>query len=143
MGRQVYEASPAARSVFHEVDRALGRPLSELLLNGPEDEVRETVNAQPAIMAVSLACHSAMEDELGADAMPQPAFMAGHSLGEYTALAVSGVLDLKDTAKLVQERGRLMQEACDQRPGTMAAVLGLDQMTWRRSAARRAPTFRT
>ena len=129
MGRQVYEASPAARSVFHEVDRALGRPLSELLLNGPEDEVRETVNAQPAIMAVSLACHSAMEDELGADAMPQPAFMAGHSLGEYTALAVSGVLDLKDTAKLVQERGRLMQEACDQRPGTMAAVLGLDQMT--------------
>ena len=65
MGRQVYEASPAARSVFHEVDRALGRPLSELLLNGPEDEVRETVNAQPAIMAVSLACHSAMEDELG------------------------------------------------------------------------------
>ncbi len=67
MGRQVYEASDAARSVFQEVDSALGRPLSDLLLNGSEDAVRETVNAQPAIMAVSLACHRAMEDELGAE----------------------------------------------------------------------------
>ncbi len=129
MGKQVYDASPAARSVFHEVDEALGRPLSELLLNGSDGEVKETINAQPAIMAVSLACHRAMEHELGPDTMPRPAFMAGHSLGEYTALAVSGTLDLKDTAKLVQERGRLMQEACDRRPGTMAAVLGLDHMT--------------
>ena len=90
---------------------------------------RATVNAQPAIMAVSLASIKAMEEVVGSDAMPRPAFVAGHSLGEYTALAVAGVLDVGETARLVQERGRLMQEACDHRPGTMAAVLGLDLLT--------------
>ena len=85
MGQQLYDISPAARSVFHQVDMALGRPLTKLLFGGREDQVCETVNAQPAIMAVSLACIKAMEDELGVDAMPRPAFMAGHSLGEYTA----------------------------------------------------------
>ena len=129
MGRALYDDSPAARSVFHEVDMALERPLSKLLFGGPEDDLRETVNAQPAIMAVSLAAFKAMEESLGADAMPKPELIAGHSLGEYTALAVAGVLDVGETAHLVQERGRLMQEACDQNPGSMAAIVGLDQIT--------------
>ncbi|MCH8205566.1 MAG: ACP S-malonyltransferase [Chloroflexi bacterium] len=129
MGRELYERSPTARSVFDEVDAALGRPLTRLLFEGPEDELRQTVNAQPAIMAVSLACALAIEEQLGVKAAPQPAMMAGHSLGEYTALAVAGVLSVADTAKLVSARGELMQEACDRNPGTMAAVLGLDEMT--------------
>ena len=129
MGEELYDSSPAARSVFHQVDVALGRPLTKLIFAGPEEQLRETVNAQPAIMAVSLASIKAMEENLGTDAMPRPVLMAGHSLGEYTALAVAGVLDVGDTARLVHKRGQLMQEACDQRPGTMAAVLGLDQMT--------------
>jgi len=129
MGQELYDRSPTARSVFHEVDMALGRPLTKLMFSGPEEELRQTVNAQPAIMAVSLACIKAMEETLGEEATPQPVLMAGHSLGEYTALAVAGVLDVADTARLVQERGSLMQEACDQNPGTMAAVLGLDEMT--------------
>ena len=129
MGQQLYDRSQAARSVYHEVDMALGRPLSKLLFTGPEEELRETVNAQPAIMAVSLASVKAMEESLGIRGVPQPYVMAGHSLGEYTALAVAGVLDVADTARLVQERGRLMQDACDQRPGVMAAIMGLDEMT--------------
>ena len=129
MGQELYNNSPAARSVFHQVDMALERPLTKLLFNGPEEELRETANAQPAIMAVSLACMKAMEERLGMEAMPQPLIMAGHSLGEYTALAVAGVLDIAETAQLVRTRGTLMQEACDSNPGTMAAVLGLDEMT--------------
>ena len=129
MGKELYDGSEAARAVFHEVDRALGRPLTKLLFFGPEDSLRETVNAQPAIMAVSLACMKAMEENLGPDAMPYPAFVAGHSLGEYTALAASGVLSVGDTAKLVRKRGELMQVACDKRPGSMAAIIGLDEMT--------------
>ena len=129
MGRELYDHSQAARSVFHQVDMALGRPLTKLLFNGPEEELKETVNAQPAIMAVSLACIKAMEEELGAEAMPHPVIMAGHSLGEYTALAVAGVLGVAETAQLVRARCELMQEACDQNPGTMAAILGLEEMT--------------
>jgi len=129
MGEQLYDASPAARSVFHEVDMAVGRPLTKLLFSGPEEELRETMNAQPAIMAVSLACVNAMEESLGAEGMPRPDLIAGHSLGEYTAMAVAGVLDVDQTAFLVQERGRLMQKACEQNSGSMAAVLGLDEMT--------------
>jgi len=129
MGQQLYDSSPAARSTFHEIDMALGRPLTKLMLTGPEEELRQTVNAQPAIMAVSLACARAMEEQLGADGIPAPAFMAGHSLGEFTALAVSGVLDVGDAVTLVQRRGEVMQEACERRPGGMAAILGLDHMT--------------
>ena len=129
MGQELYDHSPAARSVFHQVDMALGRPLSRLLFNGPEEELRQTINAQPAIMAVSLACIKAMEEKLGVEAMPQPVLVAGHSLGEYTALAVAGVLDVAETAHLVHVRGELMQEACDQNPGTMAAIIGMDEMT--------------
>lgn len=126
MGRQLYDQSPAARAVLDQIDRALSRPLTKVMFEGPEDALQQTVNAQPAIMAVSLACLEAMREKLG-PSMPKPSFVAGHSLGEYTALAAAGVLGLEDTARLVQERGRLMQVACDQRPGTMAAVLGLDE----------------
>ncbi len=128
MGKDLYENSASARDVFDQIDDALGRSLTSIMFEGPEDELRQTINAQPGIMAVSLACMGAMEQELDYDAMPQPAFMAGHSLGEYTALAVSGALAVDQTALLVQERGRLMQEACDQNPGTMAAVIGLEQI---------------
>jgi len=129
MGEQLYESSPAARSVFDEVDTALDRPLAKLVFHGPEDQLRHTVNAQPAIMAMSLACVMAMQEQLGSGGMPAPAFMAGHSVGEFTALAVAGVLDVGEAARLVQERGRLMEEACEQRPGSMAAIIGLDHMT--------------
>ena len=128
MGRELYDESPAAREVFHQVDMALERPLSNIMFNGPDADLRQTVNAQPGIMTVSLACIKAMEERLG-DAMPQPVVTAGHSLGEYTALAVAGALDVGDAAKLVQRRGELMQVACDQNPGTMAAIIGLDEMT--------------
>ena len=129
MGKELYDRSPAARSVFHEVDMALGRPLSKLLFHGPEEDLKQTINAQPAIMAVSLACLSAMQESLDPEVLPQPIVMAGHSLGEYTALAAAGVLDVAETADLVNTRGQLMQEACDQSDGTMAAILGLDEMT--------------
>ncbi len=128
MGKELHDSSAAAREVFEEIDDALGRSLTRVLFEGPEDDLRQTINAQPGIMAVSLACVKAMEQELGVEQMPQPVVMAGHSLGEYTALAVGGVLDIDQTALLVQERGRLMQEACDQNPGTMAAIIGLDQV---------------
>jgi len=129
MGQELFDNSEAARDVFGQVDEALGRPLTKLIFEGPEEELRETANAQPAIMAVSLACVKAMEEKLGAESMPSPVVMAGHSLGEYTALAVAGVLDVADTAHLVQARSSLMQQACDRNPGTMAAILGLDEMT--------------
>ena len=128
MGRDLYDSSQAAREVFEEIDDALGRSLTRVMFEGPEDDLRQTVNAQPGIMAVSLACVKAMEHELGVDNMPEPVVMAGHSLGEYTALAVGGALGIDQTALLVQERGRLMQEACDRNPGTMAAIIGLDQV---------------
>jgi [acyl-carrier-protein] S-malonyltransferase len=124
-GADLYEASPAARHVFQRADAALGFPLSELCFRGPEDTLRQTVNAQPAIMAVSLAClEAAREASLLND---QPAFVAGHSLGEYTALVAAGALSLEDGLRLVRERGRLMQVAGEERPGTMAAILGLDE----------------
>jgi [acyl-carrier-protein] S-malonyltransferase len=126
-GRDLYEASAAARSVFQRTDRALGFLLSQLCFQGPEDALRQTVNAQPAIMAVSLAClEAAREDGLLTD---EPAFVAGHSLGEYTALVAAGAVGLEDGLRLVRERGRLMQMAGEERPGTMAAILGLDEET--------------
>ena len=129
MGRELYDSSPTARSVFEEVDYALDFPLSTLIFEGPEESLKDTVNSQPAITAVSLASVKAMEDMVESSARPKPVLLAGHSLGEYTALAVAGVLDIADTARLVRERGRLMQEACEKRPGGMAAILGLDETT--------------
>ena len=128
MGKKLYEQSPAAREVFQQVDEALGRSLTRIMFDGPEEELRQTVNAQPGIMAVSLACVKAMEERLDEDELPEPVVMAGHSLGEYSALAVAGVLDIADTTRLVHMRGKLMQEACEKNPGTMAAIIGVDQM---------------
>ncbi len=126
MGRDLAEASAAARRVLETADAVLGYPLSRLCLEGPEDTLRQTAHAQPAIFAVSLACLEAAR-ELGGLSDERPAFVAGHSLGEYTALVAAGALDLENGLRLVQERGRLMQEAAEANPGTMAAVIGLDE----------------
>jgi [acyl-carrier-protein] S-malonyltransferase len=142
-GRDLYEASPAARRVFQRADAALGFLLSELCFHGPENILRQTINAQPAIMAVSLACLEAAHEAgllpSGQTAAPrrgpiqarlgEPAFVAGHSLGEYSALVAAGALDIEDGLRLVRERGRLMQMASEEQPGTMAAILGLDEET--------------
>jgi [acyl-carrier-protein] S-malonyltransferase len=125
MGRDLAGASPAARRVLETADAVLDYPLSRLCFEGPEDALRQTVYAQPAIFTVSLACLEAAR-ELGGLSNEHPAFVAGHSLGEYTALVAAGVLDLEDGLRLVQERGRLTQEAGEANPGALAAIIGLD-----------------
>ena len=127
MGADLYERSQAARSIFKKVDEALGRELSKVLFEGPDEELRETRNAQPGIFAVSMACMAALEESLKATRMPVPMMTAGHSLGEYTALVASGAVDIMEGALLVERRGELMQEACDMNPGTMAAILGMEE----------------
>jgi len=127
MGHDLYEAFAAAKAVFEQADGALGLPLTRLCFDGPEDELRQTINAQPAIVTVSFACLKAMQEISGDNELPPPVFLAGHSLGEYTALAVAGVLDFATTVYLARERGRLMYEAGQERPGGMAAIIGLDE----------------
>ncbi len=127
MGLDLYHNFPAAREVFEEADDALGFPLSRLCFEGPEEELAQTVNAQPAIFTVSLACLKAASKVAGQ--LICPAFMAGHSLGEYTALVAAQVLDFVDAVRLTRERGRLMQEAGVRVPGGMAAILGLDEVS--------------
>ncbi|MQG88841.1 MAG: ACP S-malonyltransferase [SAR202 cluster bacterium] len=127
MGKDLYLNSIAARDVFEEIDDTLGRKLSTMMFEGPEDELRQTENTQPAILATSIAAWRAMEEATGILQVPNAT--AGHSLGEYSALAVAGVLSISDAVKLVLERGRLMQGACDERPGGMAAIIGLDEVT--------------
>ncbi|HYY90317.1 MAG TPA: ACP S-malonyltransferase [Chloroflexota bacterium] len=129
MGKALYEASSAARRVFHQADDVLGFKLSQLCFEGPADELEDTINAQPAILTVSLACLAAIREKveaLGQNWQP-PRYMAGHSLGEYTALVAAGVLEFSDALRLVRERGRLMKEQGNTRPGGMAAVVGLDR----------------
>ena len=125
MGLELYNVSSAAREVFEEADDSLGFSLSDLIFNGPSDVLQDTVNSQPAIMLVSIACWKAWLEYLGSD-VRSPVSVAGHSLGEYTSLVVSGVLSFSDGLKLVRERGRLMHEAGLSRPGGMAAIIGLD-----------------
>ena len=125
MGLELYTVSSAAREVFEEADDSLGFSLSDLIFNGPSDVLQDTINSQPAIMLVSIACWKAWQEYLGSEAM-SPLSVAGHSLGEYTSLVVSGVLSFSDGLKLVRERGRLMHEAGLSRPGGMAAIIGLD-----------------
>jgi [acyl-carrier-protein] S-malonyltransferase len=127
MGRDLYQASARAREVFEEADEALGFPLSRLCFEGPEEELSQTVNAQPAILTVSLACLKAAAEVAGG--LICPAFMAGHSLGEYTALVAAQVLDFKDAVRLTRERGRLMQEVGERVPGGMSAIIGLDAVS--------------
>jgi len=126
MGLDLNQAFPIARRLFQEADEALGLPLSNLCFQGPEDTLRQTINAQPAIMTVSLACLQAALEEGCLQEHPAT-FMAGHSLGEYTALAAAGVLDFEHSVYLAKERGRLMHEAGQITPGGMAAIIGLDE----------------
>lgn len=127
MGRDLFNNSIAARDVFSEIDDVLGRKLTDVMFEGPADILTRTENAQPAITAVSLATWKAMEE--ASNRMLLPSMTTGHSLGEYSSLAVAGVLTIEETIKLVVERGRLMQFACDERPGGMAAIIGIDEQT--------------
>ena len=127
MGRDLYENFDSAKAVFQQADEVLKFPLSRLCFDGPEDELRQTINAQPAILTVSFACLKAMQEIDGASGLPAPVFLAGHSLGEYTALAAAGVLDFATTVYLARERGRLMHQAGQERPGSMTAIIGLDE----------------
>lgn len=127
MGSDIYENSLAAKEVFDEIDDTLGRKLTDVIFNGDNKELTRTENAQPSITAVSLATWKAMEEKT--DSFQIPTMAAGHSLGEYSALAVSGALTIPETIRLVAERGRLMQFACDKRPGGMAAIVGVDEQT--------------
>ena len=125
MGRALAEAYPAARAVFDEVDEALGEKLSALIWDGDLETLTLTENAQPALMATSMAVVRALEAE-GITVATDVAFVAGHSLGEYSALCAAGALTLSDTARLLRVRGRAMQEAVPVGVGAMAALLGLD-----------------
>jgi len=120
MGRDVYEASAEARAVFDSADRVLGFSISKLCFEGPEDVLVRTENAQPAILTASFAVLRALQEQIAL----VPAFAAGHSLGEYTALVAAGSLRFDDAVKLVHLRGRYMQEAVPQGVGAMAAILG-------------------
>jgi [acyl-carrier-protein] S-malonyltransferase len=124
MGRALAEAYPAARAVFAEVDEALGEPLSQLIWNGDPETLTLTRNAQPALMATSIAAMRALEAE--GIAVTDAAFVAGHSLGEYSALCAAGALTLTDTARLLRLRGEAMQAAVPVGMGAMAALLGMD-----------------
>jgi len=129
MGHDLYETFASAKAVFSQSDEVLGFPLSRLCFEGPEEELRQTINAQPAILVTSYACLEAAREVN--PALPPPRFVAGHSLGEYTALAVSSVFDFKTAVYLARERGRLMHEANNTRPGSMAAVIGLEESALR------------
>jgi [acyl-carrier-protein] S-malonyltransferase len=127
MGRDIYDIFSSARTIFQHADKITGFALSKLIFEGPEDELRQTINAQPAIVTVSLACLAAMKEISGDIGLRTPVFVAGHSLGEYTALSASETLDAETTIYLAKERGRLMQEAGQKNPGQMAAILGMDE----------------
>jgi [acyl-carrier-protein] S-malonyltransferase len=126
MGRELAEAFPAARLVFEEVDDALSQKLSKLMFEGHESDLTLTENAQPALMAVSLAVVRVLEKEGGFDLAERAAFVAGHSLGEYSALCAARCLGLADTARLLKRRGLAMQRAVPVGEGAMAALLGLE-----------------
>ncbi len=137
MGKLLAETWPAARAVFEEVDETLGEKLSGLMFEGPEDRLTLTANAQPALMAVSLAALRALEAE-GVSIESHAAYVAGHSLGEYSALAAAGSLSVADAARLLRIRGNAMQKAVPAGEGAMAALLGLDLDAARAIAAEAA-----
>jgi len=126
MGKDLAEAFPEARSVFEEVDAALGDRLSKVMWEGPEDELTLTANAQPALMAVSIAAMRVLEAR-GFSLKDKVAYVAGHSLGEYSALCAAGAFTLADTARLLRIRGNAMQAAVPVGEGAMAAIIGLEQ----------------
>ncbi|CDN53380.1 [acyl-carrier-protein] S-malonyltransferase [Neorhizobium galegae bv. officinalis bv. officinalis str. HAMBI 1141] len=125
MGKDLAEAFPEARAVFDEVDEALGQKLSDIMWNGPEETLTLTANAQPALMAVSVAAIRVMEAR-GLKLADKVAFVAGHSLGEYSALCAAGTFSLADTARLLRIRGDAMQSAVPVGQGAMAAIIGLE-----------------
>ncbi len=129
MGREMAAAFASARAVFDEVDEALQQKLSTLMFEGPEAELTLTANAQPAIMATSLAIVRVLEKEAGLDLKRDAAFVAGHSLGEYSALAAAGAFSIADAARLLRRRGQAMQQAVPAGEGAMAALMGLDYET--------------
>jgi [acyl-carrier-protein] S-malonyltransferase len=122
MGKALADAFPICRQTFEEADAALGSPLSRIIFEGPEDQLMLTENTQPAILAVSVAAGRLLEEK----GFPTPAFVAGHSLGEYTANVAAGTFSFSDAVKIVNRRGRYMQEAVPVGTGAMAAILGLD-----------------
>jgi len=122
MGQDLAEAYPAARAVFEEADALLGWSLSSLCFAGPKEMLDDTANAQPALLTASIAALRALEAE---GHLPEPAFVAGHSMGEYTALVAAGALTFADGLRLVRERGRLMKLAGERAPGRMAAIIGM------------------
>jgi len=126
MGKALADSFSAARNVFDTVDEALGEKLTTIMWEGPADRLTLTENAQPALMAVSLAAMRVLECEAGIDVARDAAFVAGHSLGEYSALAAAGALGIPDTARLLRIRGRAMQAAVPVGAGAMAALLGLE-----------------
>ena len=119
MGRELYETNAAAKAVFDEVDDALSQKLSDIIFNGPMEELTLTANVQPAIMATSIAMLRASGEKV-------PEYVAGHSLGEYTALCAAGAISLSDTARLLRARGNAMQNAVPVGQGLTAVILGLD-----------------
>ena len=128
MGRALAETSPAAAAVFAAADQALGDPISTLAWDGPAEQLDRTENAQPALLATSIAILAALREQWAADGRAEPAarFAAGHSMGQYSALVAAGVITLEDGVRLVRERGRLMQASGQGRDGAMAALIGLD-----------------
>lgn len=127
MGSDVYKDFASVRALFEQADKFLGFSLSQLCFEGPEDELTLTVNVQPAIVAISLALLSAAREYLGNEAFPFPDYIAGHSLGEYTALAAAGVLSPVDAICLARARGQFMHRAAQVNPGAMMAIIGLDE----------------
>ena len=127
MGRDLYDAYPEAAAVFDEADAAIGRSLSRIIFEGPDDELRQTVNTQPAILVTSLAAWAAARAVGHAALAEAPVCVAGHSMGEYSALVAAGSLTVSEAVRLVQRRGELMQAAGEAQPGTLAAVLGMDE----------------
>lgn len=125
MGKEICEAFPAAQKIFEEANEVLGYDLSKLCFEGSEDDLKQTIHTQPALLTTSIATLAAMA-EANKGLLPTPAYLAGHSVGEYAALVASGALPFPDALRLVRERGRLMHEAGQVKEGAMAAILGLD-----------------
>jgi [acyl-carrier-protein] S-malonyltransferase len=135
MIKDVTDASAAARAVFARADEALGEKLSTLILEGPAETLTLTANAQPAIVTASIAMLEAIRERVGASELPVPAFAAGHSLGEYSALVAAGAMRFEDALRIVRARGKAMQEAVPAGHGAMSAVMGLDEATIERICA--------
>lgn len=126
MCRDLYNDNNTAREIFEQADDVLGIKLSRLCFEGPEDKLTQTINAQPALVTASYACLQVAR-EIAGKSLPEASFLAGHSLGEYTALAVAGVFDFATAVHLARERGRLMHEAGQLQSGSMAAIIGLEE----------------